>query len=109
MTDDMDFDLELPDVGELTFPQWRNWLAEYNKFIGERDVRYAAGLRERDERIEKLEAALTPFLKLPIGVINDDPPEMEVYQCHGWPRDQLAVVTVADFRRVRKALEGKDD
>ena len=60
-------------------------------------------------RIEKLEAALTPFLKLPIGVINDDPPEMEVYQCHGWPRDQLAVVTVADFWRVRKALEGKDD
>ena len=61
------------------------------------------------DRIEKLEAALTPFLKLPIGVINDDPDEMEVYQCHGWPRDQLAVVTVADFRRVRKALEGKDD
>jgi len=59
-------------------------------------------------RIEKLEAALTPFLKLPIGVINDDPPEMEVYQCHGWPRDQFAVVTVADFRRVRKALDGKD-
>ena len=64
---------------------------------------------EAVDRIEKLEAALTPFLKLPIGVINDDPPEMEVYQCHGWPRDQLAVVTVADFWRVRKALEGKDE
>ena len=62
-------------------------------------------LEDAASRIEKLEAALTPFLKLPIGVINDDPPEMEVYQCHGWPRDQLAVVTVADFRRVRKALE----
>ena len=61
------------------------------------------------KRIEELETALTPFLKLPIGVINDDPPELEVYQCHGWPRDQRAVVTVADFRRVRKALEGKDD
>jgi hypothetical protein len=58
MNDDMGFDLKLPDVGELTFPQWRNWLAQYNKFIGERDVRYAAGLRERDDRIEKLEAAL---------------------------------------------------
>ena len=71
-----------------------------------------AGDKERHaaaDRIEKLEAALTPFLKLPSGVINDDPPEMEVYQCHGWPRNQLAVVTVADFRRVRKALEGKDD
>ena len=67
-------------------------------------------LRNRTaDRIEKLEAALTPFLKLPIGVINDDPPEMEVYQCHGWPRDQLAVVTVADFWRVRKALEGKEE
>ena len=61
------------------------------------------------DRIERLEAALTPFLNLPIGVIEDDPPELEVYQCHGWPRDQRAVVTVGDFYRVRKALEGKDD
>ena len=68
-----------------------------------------AFLREAADRIEKLEAAMTPFLKLPIGVINDDPPEMEVYQCHGWPRDQLAVVTVADFWRIRNALEWKDD
>ena len=60
-------------------------------------------------RINELQTALTPFLKLPIGAINDDPPEMEVYQCHGWPRDQRAVVTVADFRRVRKALEEKND
>ena len=94
MTDD----LKLPQVGELTLPRWQYWLARYN-----------AVLSEKSDRIEKLEAALTPFLKLPIGVINDDPDEMEVYQCHGWPRDQLAVVTVADFRRVRKALEGKDD
>jgi hypothetical protein len=61
------------------------------------------------DRIEKLEAALKPFLQLPIGVISSDPAEMEVYQCHGWPRDQFAVVTVADFQRVQKALEKKDD
>ena len=72
-------------------------------------MRRAGHVAKLEARIEKLEAALTPFLKLPIGVINDDPPEMEVYQCHGWPRDQLAVVTVADFWRVRKALEGKDE
>ena len=76
---------------------------------GEHENLASDAMSEAGWRIEKLEAALTPFLKFPIGVINDDPPEMEVYQCHGWPRDQLAVVTVADFRRVRKALEGKDD
>ena len=64
MTDDMGCDLEFPDVGELTFPQWRDWLAQYNKFIGERDVRYAAGLRERDDRIEKLETALREIAAL---------------------------------------------
>jgi hypothetical protein len=62
MADDMGCDLEFPDVGELTFPQWRDWLAQYNKFIGERDVRYAAGLRERDDRIVKLEAALREII-----------------------------------------------
>jgi len=70
-------------------------------------AKYAA--KTRDDRIEKLEAALKPFLQLPIGVEAKDPAEMEVYQCHGWPRDESAVVTVADFRRARKALEGKDD
>ena len=63
MTDDMGFDLKLPDVGELTFPQWRDWLVRYNNFIGERDVRYAAELRERDNRIEQLEAALREIAK----------------------------------------------
>jgi len=62
-----------------------------------------------EARIEKLEAALAPFSKFPIGVVGDECDEMEVYQCHGWPRDESAVVTVADFRRARKALEGKDD
>lgn len=85
MSDDMGCDLKLPDVGELTFPQWRNWLAEYNKFIGERDVRYAAGLRERDDRIEKLEAALRE-------IINKDSFSMD------WA-----------IRTARKALEGRDD
>ena len=46
MTNDMGFDLKLPAVGELTFPQWQDWLARYN-----------AVLTERDNRIEKLEAA----------------------------------------------------
>jgi len=70
---------------------------------------YFDAIGERNTRIEKLEAALKPFLQLPIGVIASDPADMEVYQCHGWPRDGSSVVTVADFRRVQKALEGKDD
>lgn len=85
--------------------EWRDgkWYSD-----GHRDA-WRRALKPAADRIEKLEAALTPFLKLPIGARNDDPPEMEVYQCHGWPRDQLSVVTVGDFHRVRKALEGKDD
>ena len=89
MTNDMGFDLELPDVGELTFPQWRDWLAQYNKFIGERDVRYAAGLRERDERIEKLEAALEKIAQHDMQAI--------------------AMDALRPGERIRKALEGKDD
>ena len=84
MTDDMGFDLKLPDVGELTFPQWRDWLVRYNNFIGERDVRYAAELRERDNRIEQLEAALRGV----IAVADRDAPE---------------------FRFARAALEEKKD
>jgi len=64
MTDDMGYDLKLPDVGELTFPQWRDWLVRYNRFIGERDAQYAAGLGERDRRIKKLEAALREIINL---------------------------------------------
>ena len=44
-------DLKLPAVGELTLPQWQDWL-----------VRYNAVLTERDARIEKLEAALQDTL-----------------------------------------------
>jgi hypothetical protein len=76
-----------------------------------RDLSYNQGhdLPDRAaDRIEKLEAALKPFLQLPIGVEAKDPDEMEVYQCHGWSANPFAVVTVGDFRRARKALEGKD-
>ena len=43
----MSDDLKLPQVGELTLPQWRDWLVRYNAVLGERNA-----------RIEKLEAAL---------------------------------------------------
>jgi hypothetical protein len=43
----MSDDLKLPQVGELTLPQWQYWLARYNAVLG-----------ERERRIEKLEAAL---------------------------------------------------
>jgi hypothetical protein len=52
MTDDMGFDLKLPAVGELTLPQWQDWLVRYNAVLGERDA-----------RIEKLEAALEDALQ----------------------------------------------
>ena len=95
MTDDMGCDLEFPDVDKLTFQQWRDWLAQYNKFIGERDVRYAAGLRERDERIEKLTAVL------------------RTYACNcGLERDWLCEDRETSSEcgwRANKALEGKDD
>ena len=52
MTDDMGFDLKLPAVGELTFPQWQDWLARYNAVLG-----------DRERRIEKLEAALRAIIK----------------------------------------------
>ena len=43
----MSDELKLPQVGELTFPQWQDWL-----------VRYNVVLNERERRIKKLEAAL---------------------------------------------------
>ena len=49
----MSDDLKLPQVGELTFPQWQDWLARYN-----------AVLTERETRIQKLEAALREILSL---------------------------------------------
>ena len=90
MSDDMGCNLEFPDVDKLTFPQWRDWLAQYNKFIGERDVRYAAGLRARDDRIEKLEAALREIVD-----------RAEHRMSHRVSDDVCAIA--------RKALEGKDE
>ena len=43
----MSDELKFPQVGELTLPQWQNWLVRYNAVLG-----------ERERRIEKLEAAL---------------------------------------------------
>ena len=48
-------DLKLPTVGEMTFPQWQEWLVHYN-----------ALLLKRGRRIEELEAALVK-----IGVWNN--------------------------------------
>jgi hypothetical protein len=74
----------------------------------DRISRHCASLLIENEnlkiRIFVLEAALEPFSRFPIGVVGDECDEMEVYQCHGWPSDQLAVVTVADFWRARKTL-----
>jgi len=105
MTDDMGCDLEFPDVDKLTFPQWRDWLAEYNKFIGERDVRYAAGLRARDDRIETLTAALRKIA----DIEHEDLPKPA-----GAAEGTLWVilagcVEVAEKALGGKALGGKDD
>jgi len=51
----MSDDLKLPQVGELTFPQWQDWLLRYNSVLS-----------DRESRIEKLETALRvalPVLK----------------------------------------------
>ena len=57
----MSDELKLPQVGELTFSQWQDWLARYN-----------AVLAERDSRIEKLEEALNcnlPDYDPKIGIV----------------------------------------
>ena len=81
MTDDMGFDLKLPAVGEFTFPQWQDWLARYN-----------AVLAERDNRIEKLEAALREIAE-----------QIEKYDL------PAEVVTWFVLQKARQALEEKDD
>jgi hypothetical protein len=47
----MSDDLKLPKVGELTLPQWQDWLLRYNSV-----------LNDRERRIEKLEAALRAII-----------------------------------------------
>ena len=81
MIDDMGYDLKLPAVGELTLPQWQDWL-----------VRYNAVLTERDNRIEKLEARIL----LLEGWLNGSLNIIEAF-------------VAADTKEARKALEGKDD
>jgi len=104
---------------------WKEIADEYFDAICERNTRiekleeqihYATGVAQTniagrlyaEDRVRELEAALKPFLQLPIGVEAKDSAEMEVYQCHGWPGDESAVVTVADFQRARKALKEKN-
>jgi len=77
----MSDDLKLPQVGELTFPQWQDWLARYN-----------AVLTERETRIEKLEAALRMVIDWDNTLDLEDGPDWD------------AVMGTAC-----KALEGKDD
>ena len=48
----MSDNLKLPQVGELTLPQWQDWLMRYNAVLG-----------KRERRIEKLEAALRSVLQ----------------------------------------------
>lgn len=85
MTDDMGFDLKLPTVGELTFPQWQDWLARYNAVLGERDA-----------RIEKLEAALEAY-SCSCSTADEDDCELG-----DW-------ANISCGYRARKALEGKDE
>ena len=53
-------DLKLPTVGEMTFPQWQEWLVHYN-----------ALLLKRGRRIETLENALKEILSLGSWGAND--------------------------------------
>jgi len=102
MTDDMGFDLKLPTVGELTFPQWQDWLVRYNVFIGERDARIDELGAANDKlscdalqlyaRIEKLEAALRDMLS----------------KCTWEKRRQWCGSMGCHCQIARKALEGKD-
>jgi hypothetical protein len=85
MTDDMGFDLKLPAVGELTLPQWQDWLVRYNAVLGERDA-----------RIEKLEA-----------VTKDDAKWLAAY--HKWCEMNGCAPSSSDLIAARKTLEGKDD
>ena len=78
----MSDELKLPQVGELTLPQWQDWL-----------VRYNAVLNERERRIERLEAALR---KIRAMHYEDGVNDLE-------ERDDRTYCIVCDV------LEGKDD
>jgi hypothetical protein len=82
----MNDELKLPQVGELTLPQWQNWL-----------VRYNAVLNERERRIEKLEAALRSVLQYRLTD--------ETWVKLGFDPKKIRV----EFDAARKALEEKDE
>ena len=89
MTDE----LKLPQVGELTLPDWQNWLARYDAILG-----------EREQRIEKLEAALRHCINaLREYEMGDDRPRGPI------PNDDLRPWLLGAMDNARKALEGKDD
>jgi hypothetical protein len=102
----MSDELKLPEVGELSFPQWQNWLVRYNRV-----------LTERDHRIEKLEAALRNVMiggnhvALLIGV--GHPPHTATHDkalTHYGAGDAYdAWCCWKTIMEARKALEGKDD
>jgi len=81
MTDDMWYNLKLPTVGELTFPQWQEWLVHYN-----------ALLLKRGRRIEQLEAALRALKAMH----------------HAGGIDDLQERDDRTYSMVCEALEGKD-
>jgi len=53
-------DLKVPQVGELTFPQWQEWLVHYNALLLKRGRR----IEKLERHIEKLETALREVLSL---------------------------------------------
>jgi len=98
----MSDDLKLPQVGELTFPQWQDWLLRYNSVLS-----------DRESRIEKLEAALRNIaegdipriIKIPF---RDDGQSSKHDRCeHGQWFYEDCGCCIEDY--ARKALEGKDE
>ena len=114
MTHDMGFDLKLPAVGELTFPQWQDWLARYNAVLAERDTRIeelekyqsvhaqcdktsleleeklVKQLGEAHKRIQMLEAALTHiYAWYPISIFN---PNQTIKEIKVFARQALEVM-----------------
>jgi hypothetical protein len=87
MTDE----LKLPQVGELTLPDWQNWLARYDAILG-----------EREQRIEKLEAALRHCINaLREYEMGDDRPRGPI------SNDDLRPWLLGAMDNARKALDAE--
>ena len=56
----MSDELKLPEVGELSFPQWQNWLVRYNRVLAERDHRIEKDAAHIDEQIALEEMSVRP-------------------------------------------------